>query len=52
MEYVKSLEPFTTSQMNPCGFDLDAPVKRHNKWRGAEPARKQISVLLNKFGIS
>ena len=33
------------------GFDPDAPVRRHNKWRGTEQARKYISELLDKNGI-
>ena len=33
------------------GFDPDAPVKRHENWRGTEQARKYISELLNKNGI-
>ena len=33
------------------GFDPDAPVKRHDNWRGTEQARKYISELLNKNGI-
>ena len=33
------------------GFDPDAPVKRHDNWRGTEQARKYISELLNKSGI-
>ena len=33
------------------GFDPDAPVKRHNNWRGTEQAGKYISELLNKNGI-
>ena len=32
-------------------IDPDAPVKRHNNWRGTEQARKYISELLNKDGI-
>ena len=33
------------------GFDPDAPVKRHDNWRGTEQAKKYISGLLNKNGI-
>ena len=33
------------------GFDPDAPVKRHDNWRGTEQAKKYISELLNKNGI-
>ena len=33
------------------GFDPDAPVRRHNNWRGTEQARKYISELLDKNGI-
>ena len=33
------------------GFDPDAPVKRHDNWRGTKQARDYISELLDKNGI-